>query len=243
MAVSGPIARTVADLHLALATMAAEDVRDPWWVPAPLDLPATPKRAALTVAPEGLDVAPEVEAALREDAGWTVEETPCPPLREAARLQGLLWLAEFRRAAGQMLAQEDDADATFVFEQLASLCPEPDLNGLLDSLQQRASLTRQWQLFLDEYPVLLCPVSAKLPFPDQLDVESPEAFRPVAETQLTQLGLPLMGLPGLTVSTGMVETAPVGVQLVAGRYREDVLLAAGAVIEAAGASPSPVDPV
>ena len=248
MAVSGPIARTVADLRLALAAMAAEDLRDPWWAPVPLDLPAAAKRAALTVAPEGLDVAPEVEAALRdaaarlEAAGWTVEETPCPPLREAARLQGLLWLAEFRRAAGRMLAEENDADAAFVFEQLASLCPEPDLNGLLDSLQQRATLTRAWQLFLEEYPVLLCPVSAELPFPDQLDVESPKAFQRVAEAQLTQLGLPLMGLPGLTVSTGMVGTAPVGVQLVAGRYREDVLLEAGAVIEAAGAPPSPVDP-
>ena len=33
-----------------------------------------------------------------------------------------------------------------------------------------------------------------------------------------------------------------GVQLVAGRYREDLLLAAGAAIEAAGVPPAPVDP-
>jgi len=149
MAVSGPIARTVADLRLAFAAMAAEDLRDPWWVPAPLDLPPMPKRAALTVAPEGMPVAPEVEAALRdaaarlEAAGWTVVETPCPPLREAARLQIVLWLAEFRRGGGQMLEQENDPDARFVFDQLAAVCPEPDLNAVLDSLQARAGPTRR----------------------------------------------------------------------------------------------------
>ena len=39
-AVSGPLARTIADLRIALAAMSAKDVRDPWWVPAPLEGPA-----------------------------------------------------------------------------------------------------------------------------------------------------------------------------------------------------------
>jgi amidase len=57
------------------------------------------------------------------------------------------------------------------------------------------------------------------------------------------IGTPFMGLPGLTVSTGLVGTTPVGVQVVAGRYREDLCLAAGEAIEAGGAPPSPIDPV
>src|SRR5881397_3040309 len=44
-AVSGPLARTIGDLRLALAAMSAPDARDPWWVPAPLDGPPRPKRA------------------------------------------------------------------------------------------------------------------------------------------------------------------------------------------------------
>jgi amidase len=52
-----------------------------------------------------------------------------------------------------------------------------------------------------------------------------------------------MGLPGLTVTTSTVGRIPVGVQLLAGRYREDLLLQAGAVIEAAGAPITPIDPV
>ena len=35
-AVSGPLARTIGDLKVALAAMSQPDARDPWWVPAPL---------------------------------------------------------------------------------------------------------------------------------------------------------------------------------------------------------------
>ncbi len=249
MAVSGPIARTIADLRLALGAMAAEDQRDPWWVPVPLELGPARKRAALCVAPEGLAVAPEVEAALRdgarrlEAAGWEVVERPCPPFREAARLQAILWMAEYRRGANEAVEREGDGDACFVIEQMQTLCPAPDLNDLLDVLQKRTSLTRQWQEFLAEFPILICPVSGELPFADQLDVESPAAFGRVMAAQLTQIGLPLMGLPGLTVSTDLVGTAPVGVQLVAGRFREDILLDAGAAIEAGGVPDAPIDPL
>jgi amidase len=51
-----------------------------------------------------------------------------------------------------------------------------------------------------------------------------------------------MGLPALTVSTGLVGRVPVGVQLVSGRYREDLCLLAGEAIEAAGTPSTPVDP-
>jgi amidase len=240
MAVSGPIARTIADIRLGLAAMAAEDLRDPWWVPAPLTGPAYPKRAALCVRPEGMDTRPEVEHTLRDaalrlqSAGWSIVETACPPLREPAALQAMLWLAESRRGMNTALAREDDPDASFVFAQMEALCVQPDLNSFQDALQARAGFTRQWQAFLKNYPVLLLPVSADLPFPDLLDIESPETFRRVMEAQLVQVGLPLMGLPGLTVATGHAGTAPLGVQLIAGRYREDVLLDAGAVIEAGG---------
>ena len=43
----------------------------------------------------------------------------------------------------------------------------------------------------------------------------------------------MMGLPGLSVPTGVVDGLPIGVQLVATRFREDRLLSAGEVIERA----------
>src|SRR3954449_9639312 len=59
-AVSGPLARTIGDLRIALAAMAAPDMRDPWWVPAPLEGPPRAKRAALCLRPDGLEIVAEV---------------------------------------------------------------------------------------------------------------------------------------------------------------------------------------
>ena len=249
MAVSGPIARTVADLWVGLAAMSAQDVRDPWWTPAPLNMPLRMKRAAMCVSPEGLEVAPEVETAVQDaaarlrDEGWTVDEVDIPPLREAARLHARLWLAEYRQGDTTAVARENDPDASFVFAQMEERCPPPDLDQMMESLRIKATLTRQWRMFLTDYPILLCPVSSELPFPDLLDIESPAAFERVMESQLLQIGLPFMGLPGLTVSTRMVGSTPVGVQLVADHYHEARLLRAGSVIESGGMPPSPIDPV
>lgn len=248
MAVSGPIARSIGDIALAYDAMRARDIRDPWWVDAAHHGPAAPRRAALCLAPDGLVVDPAVQDALRdagrrlEAAGWIVEETDTPPLRRPAALQAMLWLAESRRGMNTALADEGDADAQFVFAQMEALCPQPGTHDVVDALQARAGFIRQWMEFFERFPVAITPVSAELPFRDQEDVESPEAFRRIIEAQLTQVGLPLMGLPGLTVSTSMVGTVPVGVQLLAGRFREDLLLAAGYAIEAGGAPESPIDP-
>ena len=249
MAVSGPLARSIADVKLAFGAMCARDIRDPWWVDAAMEGPPAPKRAALCLSPDGMKLQPEVQAALRdaakrlEAAGWTIEETDTPPLREPAQLQAMLWLAESRRGLNNALQQEGDPDAGFIFAQMEALCPNPDLNGFMDALQKRSYFLRLWMEFFERFPVAITPVSGELPFRDQEDVESPAAFRRIMEAQLTQVGLPLMGLPGLTVTTGTVGRIPVGVQLLAGRYREDLLLQAGATIEAAGAPIMPIDPV
>ena len=249
MAVSGPIARSIADVKLAYHAMAARDVRDPWWVDVAHEGPCAPKRAALCINPDSMAVVPEVEAALRDAArrlqaaGWIVEEAECPPLREPAAIQAMLWLAESRRGLNAALRDEADADALFIFTEMEALCPVPDLDGFMDGLQRRSHFVRLWMQFFERYPVAITPVSGELPFRDQEDVESRDAFRRIMEAQLTQVGLPLMGLPGLTVTTGIVGRVPVGVQLLAARYREDLLFAAGAAIEAAGVPASPVDPV
>ncbi len=171
-AVSGPIARSIEDLRLGLAAMSAGSELDPWWVPAPLEQATPPKRVALCVSPDGLQVTDEVETALRsaaqqlEDAGWSVTEVDCPPMREPMQLQLLLWMSEYHYNGGAAVQREDDPDANFVYAQLCENCPTPTLESLMEALQQRLTLARVWQQFLTEYPVLLCPVSAEPPFPD-----------------------------------------------------------------------------
>ncbi|MBV0881642.1 amidase family protein [Noviherbaspirillum sp. L7-7A] len=248
-AVSGPIGRTIRDLRLGLAAMSAFDARDPWWVPAPLEGPALPRVAALCVRPDGLQVAPEVEAALQDAArrlrerGWRVDEVEqLPPLKEAADLQITLWMGDGYAAMEAAAIRENDPGALAALAGHKARAAALDLAGFSQTLTRRATLLRLWQQFLLDYPLVLLPVSAELPFPDQLDLQSDAAYNRVWAAQMTQIGLPLLGLPALSVCTGMHGTGPLGVQLVAARYREDICLAAGEAIEQGGVALTPVDP-
>jgi amidase len=245
-AVSGPLARTIGDIRIALAAMSAKDYRDPWWVPAPLEGPAMPKRVAMCLNPDGLDPVPEVKAAVAdagkrlERAGWTVEEiTSTPPLREAADLQTKLWLGDGYEAQLEAAEREGDPGALACLRGNRAKVHPFDLSK---ALTRRATLTREWLALFENYAVLLMPVSGELPFPDQLDRKDEASFARVWHAQLPQIAIPFMGLPGLTVSTGLVGRVPVGVQLVSGRYREDLCLAAGEAIEAGGTPSAAIDP-
>ncbi|WP_316184193.1 amidase family protein [Bradyrhizobium sp. SZCCHNRI1003] len=249
-AVSGPLARTIKDVRLALAAMSARDVRDPWWMPVPLEGPPMPKRVALCVNPDGLNPVPEVQAAVRdagqrlERAGWTVEEIKdTPPMQEAAILQTKLWLGDGYEAQLALAEKEGDPGALACLRGNRAKVFPFDFTELSRALTRRATLTREWLLFLEQHPVLLMPVSGELPFADQLDRKDEESFQRVWHAQLTQIAIPFFGVPALTVSTGLVGRLPVGVQLVSQRFREDLCLAAGEAIEAGGTPPMPIDPV
>ncbi len=249
MATSGPIGRTIADLRIGLAAMAARDMRDPWYMPVPLEGPAVHHRVALCLRPDGLAIAPAVEAALLdagkrlEADGWVVELVDnVPSMREATELQVKLWLGD--GFVGQLAAAEREGDpgALAVLNYMRPMAEALPPDVVATTLVRRNALTRKWMMFLEDFPVVLLPVSAELPFPDGLDMQGDAALARVLEAQITQTGLPLMGLPGLVVSTGMVGTSPVGVQIISQRYREDLCLLAGEAIEAGGTPASPVEP-
>jgi amidase len=248
-AVSGPLARTIGDIRLALAAMSGADARDPWWVPAPLEGPARPKRVALCLQPDGLETVAEVKAAVAdagkrlERAGWTVEEVATPPLREAADLQTKLWLGDNYEAQLEAAEREGDPGALACLRGNKTKVSPFDAAAFSKALTRRATLSREWLQFLETYPVVLMPVSAELPFADGLDTRDEASFARVWQSQLPMIAIPFLGLPGLTVSTGLVGRVPVGVQVIASRYREDLCLLAGEAIEAGGTPSKPIDPV
>ncbi len=248
--VAGPLARTIADIRSALSAMAAGDVRDPWWVPAPLSGPQrVDKRAAICVAPDGLDTKSEVAQAVRdagarlEAAGWQVEElATTPPLAEAAVAQTQLWVADGYADKLAEAEREGDEGALNVLAHLRAQALTLDMAAYSQLLIRRATLLREWLMFFESYAVVVIPVSAELPFENHLDMHGDAAFARVWAAQMPQIGVPYLGLPALTVSTGMLGRTPVGVQIVSGRYREDLCLAAGEAIEAGGTPPAPIDP-
>jgi amidase len=249
MAVSGPIARSIDDLRLGLQVMARPDARDPWWVPAPLAWPDSPRRAVVCLRPDGMATAPEVCAALSDaadrlrDAGWSVDEVDTlPPLKDALALQIALWMGDGYQGLVEAAQREGDPGAIAALAGQRELVEKMQIGDLSSALARRLGIARAWQLFLEQHAVVLLPVSAELPFENDLDLQGPDAYERVWRAQLTMIALPVTGLPALTVSTGLAGRAPVGVQIVAGRFREDLCLAAGEAIEARGVPPAPIDP-
>ncbi|MGE3348586.1 MAG: amidase family protein [Ramlibacter sp.] len=249
MAVEGPIARSIDDLRLGLIAMSRPDARDPWWVPAPLEGPELPRRVALCLRPDGLETQQEVCTALLDaadrlrDAGWTVEEVDqLPPLKEALAIQIMLWMGDGYQARVDAAELEGDPGAIAALAGQAELARSLGAQDVFSALSRRLSVTRAWHLFLERYPVVLLPISAELPFTNDLDLQGPESFERVWRSQLTMIALPVTGLPALCVNTGFAGRSPVGVQIVAGRFREDLCLAAGAAIEVRGMAITPINP-
>src|SRR5262249_8429807 len=121
MHVKGPIARTIEDLRIGFGAMSTADPRDPWSVPAPLEGPTVPLHAAFCIRPGGMQVAPEVEAAVvgagrrLVDAGWTVEEiADGPMLKEAAEVQEWLWLGDGFEQLADAVKRDGDPGALAV---------------------------------------------------------------------------------------------------------------------------------
>ena len=123
------------------------------------------------------------------------------------------------------------------------LHPARDPRYVLDALADRDRLLRLWELFLLERPLVVTPVSNEPPFAVGLDVVDAATTRRLMDAQIMQLAVPVLGLPSISVPTGVVDGLPTGVQITGGRYREDLCLDAAAVVEAAAPMPTPIDPV
>jgi len=250
MSVQGPLARRVRDLRLGLAAMAQFDPRDPWWVPAPLQgLPvARPIRVAVSADPGGLGVAPAVAAAIRQAAGWlaeagyVVEEKEPPDFMAAVDAWRTILGTETRIGMLPMIEKYGDKAVRHMARYFDKLTPSLDLPSFAKALASRSTLLRAWMLFFEEYPLVLVPVSCEPPFPAGHDQGDDDTLDRLVTAQRAQFPAACLGLPGISVPTGIAAGLPMGVQLIAGRFREDLLLDAAEIIEARAPMPTPLDP-
>lgn len=250
MSVNGPLARSVRDLRLALAAMAVRDPRDPLWTPAPLagePLPR-PLRAAIVAEPADFKVDPAVSAAVRRAgsylvaAGYQTEEVEPPDLKRVADLWHPIGLSDLNLSLRPLLGEVDDPALSNFIDTWCEAKGGADLSEYLLALAERDALIRRWQLFMEEYPIIVMPACGEVALPAGVDAQGREGALRMLEGLQFQLTLPVLGLPGLAVPVGEHEGQPLGVQIVSRRYREDLCLEAGEAIEAHEPPRTPIDP-
>jgi amidase len=242
LSVQGPLARSVADVRLGLHAMAARDGRDPWWVPAPLEGPPLqpPLQVAVVTEPDdlcGARLHPTVREALRQAAAWLAEagyeivDARTPGFSAARDLWFAVQAPEIRVFLQPAIEQYGDLGIRRAMRLMLDAHPGDDA-GYMKALAERARLVRAWQRFLDRVPLVLAPVCTAPVYERGMDVESVERTAQMWAECATLMAVPVLGVPGLAVPTGVVDGLPTGVQVIAARFREDLCLAAGEAIEA-----------
>ncbi len=248
--VSGPMARSIQDLRLALKVMSQPDPEDPWWSPvSPGGIPA-PKSAAVAVVTEvagfegGTDVRDGVRKAanLLAKAGYAVTEAHPPMVEEAWQTIEELANTETQSYAATMLPMMSKDSRKFAEDVLAIGDRTADLNTYMNAIARRHRIAAAWQAFMRDYPLILTSVSALLPFEVGYDL----AGRQPLERFIRSLGLTeicnLLGLPSVVVPVGIAGGLPQAVQVIGPRAHEELCLEAAETIERACGILTPIEP-
>lgn len=247
-AVEGPMARNVRDLRLSLQLMSVPNSRDARYVPAPIAGPEVPRRVAMCIDPAGMGVAPAIAAGVRKagemlrDTGYEVEEVDVPMVAEAFQLWARLLLSEVSTVALPILGELLSEDAAKFLSYAIAGAPPFTYPEYMVAWMQRQTVANAWERFLGQYPLLLGPVSTMQPFPVGYDIAGQEQFADVLTAHRLLVTANLLGLPAAVVPVELANGLPQGVQIIGGRYREDLCLDAAEAIESRAGALTPIDP-
>jgi len=246
LGVVGPMARTVADLKVLFEVMQGPDDGDPSTAPVPVCWPSRDALKRLRVGYFEDDgrtpVTAETRAAVRtaaealRRAGFEVRRFR-PEGLEAARQ---LWWQLFGIAGGMLLGpltKGREADLSPMLKQFASwVAAEPSHTGqtLLDTWIMRDVVRMQVLSQMREYPILLCPVASIPAFRHgerswNIDGQTAQYLDAWSYTEWFNL----LGTPAAVVPVGRSkEGLPIGVQIVARPWQEELVLAVASELEA-----------
>jgi amidase len=242
----GPMARRVDDLGLLLPIIAGPDGEDPHVPPATIGDPADVNVGALRVAwftDNGLhtptvETAEAVRAAAQAIAstGAVLTQVVPPGLEHAPALwqelvdsDGKAWLKRLLAAAGT------PGRGSFATRPYFDLPPKrgDELTDLIERIDALRSGLLRW---FQDFDLIVCPA---MPQPAVRHGESQASWFADTYSDVHNLtGWPSAVVRGGTSGEGL----PIGVQLVAPPWREDIALAAARVVEAAsgGWQPPPI---
>jgi amidase len=241
MSAQGPLARNVKDARIALRATAQRDPRDPWWVPAPLEYPKSepPIKIAKAKIPADMESDPEIRALydyageLLLESGHQVEEVELPDLEGVWACWRDVLTSETEALGEQAMRALATPDFLAVYDGMKKGAQVLDRDGFMRAITQRNTHIRAWQIFFETYPVILAPASL-LPTPaPRADLGGEDAvYRIFRQNMRFISAINVLGLPAAVVPIGLAHNHPVGVQLIAGRYREDLCLDVAQTIEA-----------
>jgi amidase len=243
----GPIARRVEDLELILPIISGPDGVDPFVYPVPLGDASAVRVADLRVAaftdngvtPPTPDTAAAVRsaAAALVDDGAVVDERRPPGLDEVAEVwasmisaDGHAWLSRLIAGAGTPGHGSYD---TRGWVEFGEAMPGDEPTAMIERADGVRSRMLRWMADVD---VMVCPA---MPQPAILHGGSNDlTFGDTYSDVHNLTGFPAVVVRGGTAPGGL----PIGVQLVAGPWREDIALAAARVVETAsgGWQPPPL---
>jgi Asp-tRNA(Asn)/Glu-tRNA(Gln) amidotransferase A subunit family amidase len=251
--VAGPMARSVNDARLLFEVLAGYDERDGLSAPVPF---REPKLDGLRIGVMEQFYEVPVQAAVRKavrDAAKALEGVGFDA--DAFRPEGIerapnLWSFFFselpaRSMQERIAGRENEAHWTYT-EGLSRALDRPPASAwqVMESLAARDAMRRRLLEQMRRVPVLLLPVASMVAFRHRERRFETET-KPVGLFQATMpmTAFNLLGLPGLAVPFGMDEEGmPVGVQLVARPWEEELLLELGARLEAVrGPFPRPIE--
>jgi amidase len=231
----------VADVRLALEVMSRRDVRDPWWVPAPL-LPAGtggPVKVAVARIPPDMPADSDALALVDKaashlsDAGYDVSEVETPDISVAWKLWADLLATEIATLQAPQMREVASPDFHRALDGLLRMATILDGESYMRAIAQRSRVLREWLTFLERYPLVLTPVSVKRTPGVNADLAHDDAVREILGDDMRfTSAISVLGLPAAVAPVGLVGGRPMGVQLVGSRYREDLCLDAAAAIEA-----------
>ena len=248
LTVNGPMARYVEDLALVLPIISGVDWRDPYVVPMSLGDPAAVDVAGLSVAvytDNGI-VTPTAEtvqavldaAAALKDLGARVQEDRPDVLDQSGRLFVKLGASDGRTWIRRLLDKAGTVDVhPWLLQRFEAAKPLP-VGEFTEVLEEVDAFRSAMLGFMESYDAILCPVAA-FPAPEHRGIHDEETVPLASYTNTYNL----TGWPGAVVRGGSSpEGLPIGVQVVARPWREDVALAVARKLEEAlgGWRPPPV---
>ena len=174
-------------------------------------------------------------------AGYAVDDVVPPDLDEIIETWLRIGSTDVLGMLAPLVEEHGDADARVSMRLWLELVPPTDMRGVLAALAQRDLFLSRWLAFMQRYPLVVMPTMGDLAPPHNLDTTREGRARLLDSIRVGLIS-PVLGIPAFAVPVGNHDRLRPGVQILAPRFREDLCLDAGEIIEAAEGVVTPIDP-